>query len=275
MSGMNAKQINKTISKKIEEWLTTLPEDLRERAASNAIVTGGSICSMLLGEKVNDYDIYFKDPTVALDVAKHYVAMTNGVLTHAVIRDGIVDICSSGIRDGWFVEWKNLLPTVPAYHPQYISTHAITLSDDVQLITKFTGDLESIHKNFDFVHTLNYWTSKTGVVLNMKSLECILSKKLIYSGSTYPICSMFRMRKFIKRGWSISAGEMFKIAWEINKLDLADADKLRSQLIGVDVAYFNSIINTIDKHRETNGYIDTEWLFNVIDHAFEEDVTSD
>jgi len=74
MSGFKAKTIKAVISKKIQKWLDSIEdESLREQASKNVIVTGGSIVSMLLGEKINDFDIYFRDHDTTLKVAQYYV----------------------------------------------------------------------------------------------------------------------------------------------------------------------------------------------------------
>ena len=100
------------------------------------------------------------------------------------------------------------------------------------------------------------------------AMESTLSKELKYIGSLYPICSMFRLKKFIKRGWTITAGEMLKIAWDINKLDLSKIDILQDQLVGVDAAYFNQIINILKS--ESNQSIDRTYIFELVNRVFDE-----
>lgn len=70
---MKAKTIKAVLRKKLDAWLETLPEALREQVRANTIVTGGCIASMLLKEKVNDIDVYFRDYKTTLAVAQHYV----------------------------------------------------------------------------------------------------------------------------------------------------------------------------------------------------------
>lgn len=75
MRGMKVKTIKSILRYKIDQWLATIEDEtVRGLAAQNTIVTGGSIASMLLGEPVNDYDIYFKDRMVAVAVANYYIA---------------------------------------------------------------------------------------------------------------------------------------------------------------------------------------------------------
>lgn len=71
---MKSKTIKAVIRKKIDDWLASIEDEaVRELAQSGTIVTGGAIASMLLNEKVNDFDIYFKDKATTAAVAKYYV----------------------------------------------------------------------------------------------------------------------------------------------------------------------------------------------------------
>jgi hypothetical protein len=129
------------------------------------------------------------------------------------------------------------------YRPVFISKNAITLSNDIQLVLRFCGKPNEVHKFFDFLHCTSYYNPVTGkVVTNARVLESIINKQLIYVGSKYPICSILRLRKFFKRGWTINAGQVLKICYQISKLDLNNLSILEDQLAGVDVAYFEHII---------------------------------
>ena len=79
MSGFKAKTIKSVISKKIKQWTDTIEDkDLREQVEKNVIVTGGCIVSMLLGEKINDFDVYFRDHDTTLKMAQYYVEKFKG-----------------------------------------------------------------------------------------------------------------------------------------------------------------------------------------------------
>lgn len=72
--GMKTKTIKQIIRKKMDEWLATIEdEELRKDVAGGIIVTGGCIASMLLGEKVNDFDVYLRSKELASRLAKYYV----------------------------------------------------------------------------------------------------------------------------------------------------------------------------------------------------------
>ena len=73
--GLKAKTIKSILRRKIDAWLATITDDdLRKECRNEAIVTGGCIASMLLGEQVNDFDVYFRTKRTVKRVADYYVA---------------------------------------------------------------------------------------------------------------------------------------------------------------------------------------------------------
>ena len=68
---MKARQISKVIGEKVAELAKAHPE-ISGVLLKNSIVTGGCIASMLLKEKVNDFDIYFDDLNSMLDVIQYF-----------------------------------------------------------------------------------------------------------------------------------------------------------------------------------------------------------
>ena len=163
-----------------------------------------------------------------------------------------------------------LVNTEDKYKPIFLSTNAITLSNKVQIVIRFYGDPEEIHLNYDFIHTTNYWTFDSGIVLNQKALEAILNKDLFYSGSKYPIASIIRTRKFIKRGWNINAGQYLKMAFQISELDLTDISVLEDQLVGVDSIYFLNFVKLLKEQHVSNKYfkLSNDYVTSVVDKIF-------
>jgi len=292
-SGFKKSSIQSIIELKLNKWVETITDEpLRQRILNDCIVTGGAITSMLLGQMPNDYDVYFRSQNVALDVVNYYIkslVRTEKVSNIAAIAepDGSISvrIKSAGVAFGeqdfsnyeyfefgdparlaeYFKNPKMNQP-IP-YNPVAISSNAITLFEGIQIITRFTGDPERIHTNFDFVHCTNYYTKSTGVVYNQPALESTLTKELRYIGSKFPICSLFRIRKFVARGWTITAGEVFKIAYDVSKLDLNDRAVLEQQLIGVDQAYFGEVIRILNE--ELDRPLDRTYLFELVSRVFD------
>lgn len=337
--GLKAKTIKGILRRKFDDFLASIEdENVRSLVADNSIITGGSIASLLIGEKVNDYDVYFTDKRTTEAVAHYYVeqfkknppprhkSTGNDIPISVRVEDDGTEEYETHYKDPDTGEWHPVTKTrrkpgrvkivvksvgvagesgddgkyeyfeadpdadaitattyvenamkiaqdiegdgLPKYRPVFLSSNAITLSHDMQLILRFYGDPEEIHENYDFVHCTNYWTShNNNLTLQPAALECLLSRELRYQGSRYPVCSLFRIRKFIERGWSINAGQILKACMQVAKLDLEDTNVLEEQLTGVDAAYFAEIIKKL-REKFPDGQTPSAYLLEVIDRMF-------
>jgi len=283
--GSTTKTIKTRLSEKVNKWANSITDETVKKAVlKDAMVMGGSIASMLLGDDVNDYDVYFRTPETVDLVAKYYLGVyeeKSGNCGGAMaVHDSVsnikgdverriyIEVPSEGVL-GVNPDDENLSLPVndpESYQPVFISQNAITLSDQIQLITRFYGEPDEVLKNFDFSHAKNvYVHDGKKVILNDLALECLLSKTLHYEGSLYPIASVWRMKKFIDRGFRISAGQQLKIMWQISELDLSDLDLLRDQLVGVDSVYLADLIRHLS---EKNSAVDSTYVGNLIDRLF-------
>ena len=296
---MQVKTIRKNIEEKLNEWINSIDNDyLKSNLKDNIIVSGGCIASMLLKEKVNDYDVYIKDINILKELAIYYIKDIKGVeildgrkkkdliqeygdsfeesnskyaIALRTLKDNQIKIFTKG-TGGFKVEQKPEEQKNSKYKPLFFSSNAISLSDDIQIILRFWGGVEEIHKNFDFVHSTNYFTFKDGVVNNVKALESLMAKQLKYQGSLYPLSSIIRMKKFIKRGFNISSGEILKIMYQISKLNLDDPDTLEDQVIGVDVVFLPKLIEfLLTKQTDNNSNNDIYSLDNLIEKLINSD----
>lgn len=280
---MNKRAIKSVLQKKHNSFVNSIKnEKVRDLVDKHSIITGGCIASMLLGEKINDFDYYFDSRNVALEVTKYYVEEFNRIRGAEIAElrekdNGRISIfiSSDGIAEEDYGDEDEDLPaednTKQDYRPIFLTSNAITLSNKIQLVIRFFGSPEEIHENYDFVHCTNYWYSKTGeLVLNQAALESLLSKELYYVGSKYPLCSLIRTRKFIKRGWNINAGQYLKMAMQLNELDLRDVETLEEQLIGVDVTYFQMLIEALNERKEKDKDFayDSGYIATIVDRIF-------
>lgn len=296
--GRKRKGIKKQIKAKIDDWLSALDNaELETLIRKNLILTGGSIASMLLGEKVNDYDFYFKTKEATEAVARHYVDKFNAANQLNSVNDYTPQVQVSEDRVRIFlesagvageaqseydyfetmgedaaVEFAESLATEKdsgeRYRTSFLSENAISLTDQVQIIVRFYGSPEEIHGNYDFQHAMCYYDlHEDNLVLPAEALECLLSRSLVYRGSLYPIASIFRMKKFLSRGWRITAGQQLKIMWQISELDLTDYNVLREQLTGVDMAYMFELIEALKDVEKSN--IDSAYIATIIDRIFD------
>jgi len=158
------------------------------------------------------------------------------------------------------------------YRPVFITSNAITLSDGIQIVLRFYGKPSEIHANYDFEHAKCYWRSwaKIGMQLTVpkQALLCIIDHRLLYTGSRYPLASMFRVLKFVRRGWKCDMGQVLKIAAQINELDMHAPWNLMDQLIGMDIAYFMEVMDIIMSGDIKE--IDATYLARIVDEVYGE-----
>src|SRR5690606_18125994 len=102
--------------------------------------------------------------------------------------------------------------------------------------------------------------------LPQAALESILSRELRYQGSLYPIATIFRVKKFINRGWRITAGELLKIMWQISEVNLKDRYTLIDQLTGVDASHMNHLVNAMEAADPAG--VDSTYVATIIDRIF-------
>lgn len=261
-----------------------LEVEYKEKLKKSIIVSGGCITSLFLNEDVNDYDIYFTDKTVISVIIKYYLNIFNKhndtdwhwsekynciyKLKHDIFtEEEFIEHFYDYVEITDAISAHNVSDVPNKYIPICITPNAISLTNGIQLITRFTGTPEEILSNFDFIHTNNYYLyHENKLITNHKAIESILTKQLIYNGSKYPICSMIRTRKFIKRGWNISAGEYLKMAFQLQELDLYNIQTLREQLIGVDAKYFIKFLEELKTLKELTN----KNIFNLLNNIFEE-----
>jgi len=255
---------------------------------------------MFLKEDINDFDIYIQDIKVLKRLASYYCKsrVLDGSLRDKYIEEDFpeynedepywlgtdepyapeplvrllnlkpdqikLDIASVGEKfevDKVDANGNNLYKVV------FLSQNAISLTNDIQIVLRFSGSPEEIHKNFDFIHATNYFTFKDGLVLNLEAMTSLMTKNLKYQGSLYPVTSIIRVKKFTNRGWTIGAGEMLKIIFQTSLLNLTDIQVLEEQLIGVDIAYFGLLIDALRGVPSKN--LTTNFMNTLIDRIFE------
>jgi len=215
---MKLKTIKKLIATKFNAWANSIPdESLRKLVMENTIITGGSIVSLLLGEDVNDFDLYFRNKETCLAVARYYATFFPGKVDIRLMDElggfddngprisirVTPDITYKGPEEAADESPMTAEGKDPEFKPIFMSSNAITLSDKIQIVVRFYGEPEAIHANYDFIHCTCYWKSwDEQLVTPVAALTSMMSKELIYCGSKYPLCSLIRIRKFIARKWT-------------------------------------------------------------------------
>lgn len=181
---MKEKQIKKLLKGMIDNLCKTITDPkIVDIIKEKSYITGGCIPSMLLDEYINDFDIYFKDQESANKVLEYY----NNVDTSEQEK----------------------------FKVKLITENAINLSDKIQLIIKFTGHPTIVIEKFDWQHIKSYFIYPDIITFTNDVYKLIVEKELIYTGSDYPLSSMMRLKKYIKKGWNVSNTTILHIALEI------------------------------------------------------------
>lgn len=181
------------------------------------MLSGGAINSIFSGLPINDLDFYIRDKS-KIEEAKIFLK-----------------------------EW---FPEVP-----YTSGNAITFKRKssnsrkvwtVQLITRFTGQPVEIHDTFDFTITQGTFDFKNDqFYFGSRFFQDLSAKKLVYLGkSHFPICAMYRTKKYQDRGYTLPGSTIMHIALSIVRLEIKTYKDLKEQLMGIDTMYLQDLLNS-------------------------------
>jgi hypothetical protein len=180
------------------------------------VLAGGTIISAFNDIATNDLDFYLTDPLLKSE-AQAYLA---SVFNHG-----------------------------EAFH----TPNAITMkrkSDNskklytVQLITAFYGTPSEIIDWFDFTITQGAYSFLTGeFTFADRFFPDNISKTLIFQGkSKYPICAMYRTKKYQARGYSLPSSTIMHLSLAIVQLKIDNYKTLKEQLMGIDTMYLQDLL---------------------------------
>lgn len=239
-----------------------LPSKLRKLFDNSAIIAGGCFASAVVGDRINDVDIFFKDARFLRKFGRLINEHIPQEHRFDLVYDGFGYSVMfmeehSGIEAG--VGRKRKIDQVSlnceisdkikviAIGPNAITARFDGLPYTAQIVTRLlTQDIIDLKKQFDFAHTQFFYdVLRDEYVASSLAERSAIDKTLIYTGSKYPFSSMVRMVKYIRRGWSISPSQMFLIANDLSKLDMHDSGVLLDQLLSIDVAYFLNVLSEV------------------------------
>ena len=186
-----------------------------EMGSLGIILCGGAVTSVFTNSKISDLDFYVQSPE-QLEEARKFL--------------------------------KNRFPVV-----LFESKTAITFARytartgkrySVQLIKAFTGDASKVFSSFDFTITTGCYDFKQDTfVLGERFLPDLTKKRLVYMGaSRYPICALYRTKKFMARGYNCPGSTLMHIALSIVQLKITTYGQLKDQLRGVDTMYLQGLL---------------------------------
>jgi hypothetical protein len=192
---------------------------LHRMADCGLLLCGGAVLSAVTGDKVNDLDFYLKKPECLLIAS--ILLEEYGFKMHLVTENAVTLKRKA--------EKSNRVYTV-------------------QIIKRFTGSPSSIFSTFDFTVTqCAFDFSSRQFSFGPRTLQDIARRKLVYlGGSRYPICAMYRTKKYGAKGYSVSGSTIMHIALSIVRLEITTYKQLKDQLMGIDTMFLQGLLAGIE-----------------------------
>lgn len=180
------------------------------------MLCGGAITSLFTRAKVNDLDFYMTDITRKQEV------------------DDFLRI--------FFPEHPYKSDNALTYKRQSSRSRKVW---SVQLITRFHGTPQDILDTFDFTVTQGIYSFVSNTfTFGDRFFQDLASKRLTYLGmSRFPICAMYRTKKYQERGYSVPGSTIMHIALSIVRLEIKTYKDLKQQLMGIDTMYLQGLLN--------------------------------
>lgn len=166
-------------------------------------LSGGALTSMFSGQPVHDLDVYFRSSE----------ALSQFLENNELFIQSATD--------------KALTCTIRT--AQYSSVTIQCIYFD------YFEKAEDIFESFDFTVNMAAFDFDTETfVFHDEFFKDLAMKKLVFNPKTcFPIVSMMRTQKYIKRGYTISNKDFRKIILEVNKLDLSTKENFIKQIGGM------------------------------------------
>lgn len=180
----------------------------------DGFVAGGAIRSLFTSEHSKDIDIFFPSKNA-------------------------FDTCCNAFSEG-------------DESPTFTTTETAWTHNDgkttYQLICCLFGTPEQVLSSFDFTCCMGAWIPKTNEFeIDALFLKHCAQHRLVFNpNAKYPVCSLWRSVKFLKRGWVMPAVECIKLALCIHHLHIEDRKELKRQLLGIDTLFLKEMTDALE-----------------------------
>lgn len=214
-------EMAKTIVSRLQcivEMVKKRDPELAKEIAKDVYLSGGAITSMLQGTHPQDFDFFFRSQEVALKTARFfmdtyfntpYIATKGEHGVNLSIKTG--KVTSKNAKAEMRHEQGYLNENVPSC----ITRNAISLGD-AQLILAHVGEPKEMVAHMDFIHCTNYYVISDGTWgFTNDALISIITKTLKPQSLKTPVNTIFRLHKFLKRGWTIEHEDLLRITLAI------------------------------------------------------------
>jgi len=166
-----------------------------------SFLAGGAITSIISGNPVNDWDVYFK--------------------SEKAFRKAVEDAYDDGY---WCVS---------------ITSRAVTFVKDSEVVQfmyfRWFEAAQDIFDSFDFTVCMGaYDADSKELTLHPRFMPDLAAKTLVFNhGTAYPLASGLRVRKYHEKGYSISKSELLKVIIAINQKKIEAWEEYEEQVGGM------------------------------------------
>lgn len=206
------------------------------------IVAGGAITSVFSNQPINDLDFFFQSET---DFGLARQALGLAGMAPAFVSNAAVSYKEKGTR--------------------------------FQLISKIYGTPEQIIKRFDFtisMAALEVTDEEQEFVMHPYFLEHLAGRLLVFDrDAQYPIASLWRAVKFVKRGYHLPAMEILKMVLRCRELQLSTYNDVADQLDGVDAIYLKELTDSL--RAQGGELMDEQELLGIVQGSLQEKLHAD
>lgn len=218
----------------------------------NGYVASGAITSVFTRKDINDLDLYFES-TKDLDAFISACKMDKRYLAK---------VDSENMPDVYKRSMKDMMMT-------YQTTNAISFlycKRKFQVIKKFTGRPEEIFDHFDFTINMGAWMPDGVFWLYKDFFEDLAKRRLMINVNTfYPISTVVRVFKYIRKGYTIAGTEILKIMLQVHSLELSNFGVLKEQLEGIDTLFLKPLTDFLSKTEHAEQKYSFEEFLKIYD----------
>lgn len=191
----------------------------------NFSVAGGACTSVFSGMPINDADVFF------------------------VTTDDFT-LASRLLGSGYGYQLKFQTDVADSYQNE-VTGHKL------QLIQKIFGEPVDIIRQFDFTVCQCAWSGRhEKFVMVDQFLQHLAERHLAFNiEAKYPIASLYRAMKYVKKGYQFTGIEAIKLALCIHNLTIKSYQDLKEQLEGIDTLILKDLTDKLIEKKD----LDYDW----------------
>lgn len=207
---------------------------------NKAFIAGGAITSVFSGAAIRDYDVYCK------------TSVGVGVIMGYLYKD-----MYERNNDTSFIIETDCAVT---YKRNGATYQIIKMSEMI-------GEPENVIKKFDFTICQGAYDFEfNDFIMSLNFLKHLAQRRLVFNvDSGYPICALFRARKFMRRGFKLPGVEALKIGLRIEKLHMQTLGDLRKQMMGIDTLFMKELTDALNEPERSEQQYDFNKAMQLIE----------